>query len=91
MAPRLIVVNAGGCLLRAGVCVVYPGIAVVAAGCRCVSVVAVAAGEVAIYYPFETLTGGTLSPSDFQPMSSILYRNKSVGLYFQACLISDRA
>jgi hypothetical protein len=38
----------------AGVGVVYPGVAVVDAGCRSISVVAAAAGEVAIYYPLKT-------------------------------------
>ena len=58
VAPRLIVVGAGGCLVDAGGClmsagdgVVYTGVVVVDAGCRSISIVAVAAGEVSIYYP----------------------------------------
>ena len=57
MAPRLIVVGAGGCLVDAGGSlmsagdgVVYTGVAVIDAGCRSISIVAAAAREVAIYY-----------------------------------------
>jgi hypothetical protein len=49
VAPRLVVEGAGGGLVSAGDGVMNPGVVVVDAGCRCVSVVAAAAKEVAIY------------------------------------------